>query len=251
MGLSGAIWLLNDLMLLGLICRARQGSYWGEYPYYFTYLTCVLASDLIRLLVRVAYARAYGQEYWISEFITAIIGFGVAWEVYDHVFSRFRGAKRMARSVLSILLIAIVMNAFVKLAGDPLNRLVPTTQDLLRNIRVAQVFLLVALLSLIVHYRLPMGRNVRYLLVGYGLYIGIHMVTLTLPSEFLTAEGGGDALAGLEYCVTLCIWCVGMWSYHPDPTPGFSLELDYERVSRQTTRAFGRLRDYLTDSWRA
>jgi len=96
-----------------------------------------------------------------------------------------------------------------------------------------------------------MGRNTRSMLVGYGFYIGCVVVVLSLRSQFGSGfELTQTVLRRLLYLATLSVWCVGMWSYASDPVPNMFIEADYDRISEQTSRAFGRLRQHLTQSWR-
>jgi hypothetical protein len=56
-------------------------------------------------------------------------------------------------------------------------------------------------------------------------------------------------VAQFEYCVTLIIWCVGMWSYYKEPVVITELQADYERLSRQTARAVTRIREHMITGW--
>jgi hypothetical protein len=146
----------------------------------------------------------------------------------------------------------VLSKALVELYDSPIQRLIPTTLELERNLRVLQALLLLTMFGLIVYYSIPLGRNLRSMLIGYGLLVGTGVVTLTLGSLFAQInQWKWWALpTQVEYCATLVVWCVGMWSYAPNPTPGIALELDYERISARTTRAFGRVRDHVAQSWR-
>jgi hypothetical protein len=249
---SQAIWWAGNLVLALILLRAWRGRLFARYPYFFGYVACVFCSSLVRVYVFAAYPQAYRAWYWISEAIGVVAGFGVTWEVYTHVLAPYRGVNRMARSILGVLLGLVLSKAFVELWRDPRRSLGPTTAELEGNMRVVQALLLLALLGLIVQYAVPMGRNIRSMLVGYALYIGCSAVTLSLHSRL--ADGFGEFLSlslRSAYMVTLAIWSVGMWSYSSNPAPDNSLECDYERVSEHTIRALGQLRNHLIHSWRA
>jgi hypothetical protein len=157
----------------------------------------------------------------------------------------------MAASVFQLLFLLLLCKAAIVGLANP-HDFIPTTLEFARNLRVVQALLLVVMLALIAYYGLPTGRNVRLMLFGYGMYLGAQVVTLDVLIRLgKSFYQGWSVLSGVEYCVTLVIWCAGMWSFFPNPEPGFTLEADYQRISQQTARAFDRLRDHLVQSWRA
>jgi hypothetical protein len=252
--LGNVSWWATNLMLMLLLFRAWRGGLLVRFPYFFGYIGCVFCSTLLRLYLYwwAADPQAYRLGYWISESISVVFGFGVTWEIYARILAPYRGVGKMARTILGILLTAVLAMAILELWGDPLRRLGPTTAELEGNMRVVQALLLLALMGLIVQYAVPMGRNIRSMLVGYGFYIGCSAVTLSLHSRL--ANGFGDFLSLSQrsaYTITLAVWSAGMWSYSSNPAPDQAMECDYDRVSEQTIRALGQLRNHLIHSWRA
>lgn len=252
MGLfSQAIWWAGNLMLVCMIWRLLTAALRFRYPYFLGYVLCVTASTVVRLSFQPQTSRAYSAAYWITEFVSAVAGFGVMWEIYAQVLGSYCGVRKMAHGFLGFLLSTVLAKAAVEMWGRPLRTLAPTTVELERNLRVLQALLLMTVLALVVYYRIPLGRNVRWLLRGYGFYIACTILALTVRSQFgARFELGKDLLQRLGWCATLAVWCVGMWSYAPNPAPSNSLGRDYERVSENTRRALGSLRAHVTESWR-
>jgi len=249
---STAIWWSGDLMIALLIYHAWKGRLFARYPYFFGYIGLIGCSTIARFcLSMAASAEQYRFGFWTTEFLGAIGGFGVTWEIYAQILEPYRGLRRMTRAVLSTLLVLVVAKGLVGLADGPLQSLGPTTVELLRNLRALQALLLLALVGLVVHYAVPLGRNTRSILMGYGLYIGCHVIALGFRSQFGTSvEMWRDLLQRLAYLAALIIWCVGMWAYAPNPVPNNLIEADYDRISERTSRAFGRLRAHVLQSWR-
>jgi hypothetical protein len=238
-------------MLACVLFRAWKGHLFARYPYFYGYVGCVFCSSLVRVFLWAAFPRAYRPVYWISEFISVICGFGVTWEIYARVLAPYRGVSKMARSVFGVLLVAVLAKTTPELWGDPLRRLGPTTAELEGNMRVLQALLLLSILGLVVQYSVPIGRNIRSMLMGYGSYIGWSALTLSLYSRWGDNGSVLDLLRRFGYTVTLAMWAVGMWSYSPNLAPDNSLECDYDRISEHTIRALGQLRNHLIHSWRA
>ena len=250
--LPNLFWAVGCLILGVLIYRGRKASLLGQYRYFYTYLLAVLCSQVTNVYLAAGdnSSRPLALTVWGLEILTALFGFGVTWEIYKQTLLPYVGVRRMARAVLSAVFIAVVLNAVIELSNNPVLNLVPTTRELERNLRVIQALFLVALIGVIVHYSIPLGRNLRWMLIGYGALVASGVITLTLSSQFAKIDWTWWSLPiQIEYCATLSAWCIGLWSYGPNPAPGVALQRDYDRISAQTSRAFGRLRDHLLQPW--
>jgi hypothetical protein len=249
--LNQVLWWAGDLMLGCILFRAWRGELFAQYPFFYGYVVCVCCSALLRIYLWTVFPEAYRPGYWISEAISAVFGFGVTWEIYAQILAPYRGVGKMARTVIGMVFVLVLAKAMVELWGDPLKHLGPTTAEFEGILRVVQAILLMAILGLIVQYDVPIGRNMRAMLLGYGLYIGCSAVTLSVYSRWGADIGSVlDLVRRFEYTVTLAIWSVGMWSYSRNPAPDNSLECDYNRISEHTMRALGQLRNHLIHSWR-
>jgi hypothetical protein len=239
-------------LLCCLVLRAPRCRLFARYPYFFAYIGSVLGTTVVNLALLPASSKRYYIGYWIGEFVSAVAGFGVTWEIYSHVLAPYRGVRRMARPVVAIALIAATGEALLGIGSDPARALMPVTHVLERNLRVVQALLLLAIVGLIVHYAIPMGRNVRCMLAGYGLYIGCTIIGFALRGQWgqVFEFMGRNQIQQLAWNITSTIWFVGMWSYSENPVPDMSMECDYDRISQNTVRAFGRLRSHVTQSWR-
>jgi hypothetical protein len=250
--LDNALWWVGNLMIAFLLYRAWIEKLFARYPYFFGYLGLVGCTEVVRLYLRAQTSeRTFAIGYWVSEFLTAIVGFGVTWQIYATILARYGGVRRMARAVLGVFFALVVAKALVELTGSPIQNFVPTTVELERNLRFVQALLLMAIAALVVRYSVPMGRNIRSMLVGYGFYIGCAVIALSLRSQFgVPFEQTRTLIQRLAYLTALTVWCAGLWSYAPNPVPDTLIEVDYDRISAQTSRAFGRLREHVIQSWR-
>ena len=250
--LPNLLWAVGCLILGVLIYRGRKADLLGQYRYFYTYVLAVLCSQVTNVYLAAGDKNSHllAPMVWGLEILTALFGFGVTWEIYKQTLLPYVGARRMARTVLSAVFMAVVLNAAVELSNNPVRNLGPTTLELERNLRVIQALFLMALVGLIVHYSIPLGRNLLWMLVGYGALVASGVITLTLSSQFAHINWSWWSLPiQIEYCATLTAWCVGLWSYAPNPAPGVALQQDYDRISAQTSRAFGRVRDHLLQPW--
>lgn len=249
---SSAIWCVGDVALSCVLFRAWKRRLFAIYPYFYSYILSVVGADIVRHVLSSGFPTAYNVGWWTTEFLTALAGLAIAWEIFAQMLRPYSGARRMARAVFQIVVVLILFRAGAAIAVAPdLRHLVSTTTELQRNLRLVQAILIVVLATLIVHYMIPIGRNLRFMILGYGSYLICQVVTLDLLQRWgRRFETPWRVLSGLEYDAAVIIWCIGLWSLFPNPVPDRALEVDYQRISQQTVRAFGRLRDHVVEPWR-
>jgi hypothetical protein len=253
MGLaSSLLWWGGMLLLAVALGRMTWARLLTRYPFFSVYLAGVFCRAPVLLSLRPVTSDGYRAGYWISEFVCAMLAFGVTWEIYARTLTPYPGVRRMARTLMSILLAVMGAKALVEIRGSPLHNMNSTVLEFERDLRVVQMLLLLGLLGLVAHYALPMGKNVLSIMLGYGLYLGVRVVSLTALSRAgLVYNALVSLVLQAGWNVTVVIWCFGMWSYSGVPTPDHRMECDYERASERTIRAMGQLRSYLVHSWRS
>jgi len=246
------VWWAGNVVLGVLLYRGLRLRLARDYPIFYGYVAYVLCSTLVLFRLSLASSQAYAVGYWVSEFVAVLLGIGVTWEIYDAILAGYPGMRRMGRSLITVLVCVLIAKSVADLSAQPWRVLFPTTLDLERNLRFAQAALLLAILSLLVYYRIPLGRNVASLLYGYTLFIATAVANLTLRSALGPRfQPWWTVLQPLAYIVTLGVWCVGLWSREANPIPRPALEQDYERLSRQTAAGMARMRARLVNGLRS
>jgi len=253
MGLASSLLWWGGMLLLAIaLGRMAWAHLLTRYPFFSVYLTAVFCRAPVLVFFRPVTSDGYRAGYWISEFVCAMLAFGVTWEIYARTLAPYPGVRRMARTLMSILLAVMGAKAVVEICGNPLHNLGSTALQFERDLRVVQMLLLLGLVGLVAHYALPMGKNIFSILVGYGLYLSFRVVLLTVLSDSGRVYHPMVSLA-LQgaWNLSVIIWCVGLWSYSDVPTPDRQIECDYERASERTIRAMDQLRTHLVHSWRS
>jgi hypothetical protein len=251
-GISVCLWWGGAILVLLLICRMAGIGLLARYPFFTAYIAAVLAESVVLFAIQPPTSKRYWVAYWISEFVTAALSFGIAWDGYNEALAQYPGVRRMARSLLSLLFAVLGAKAVVASWGNPLHNLPSAIGEFERDLRLLLALSLLALVGLVVQYAIPLSRNVLFLLIGFGFYLGVRVATLNFLFEPQTASARWLSLTlQSAWNVTALIWIIGMWSYVPVRAPDSPLEVNYDRASRQTIRAFDELRHYLVDSWRS
>lgn len=242
------LWWAGNALLTLLLVRSVLGRFFTKYLVFYFYLSYVLLESLLSFYVYVFNPGAYQGFYWNTQFLSVALGYCVIWEIYTQALAEYAGVARMARCLLSVIFVVVLAKVLVNTVSGSAWSLAETTAQLERNLRSIQAFLLVGILGLLVYYAIPVGRNLRGMILGYGLFIGTRMINLTVQSYLLEEfHLWSEYVQPMAYFVTLLIWCVTFWSYHPNPEPKteIKLERDCELFAAQTAKAIGRARSYL------
>jgi hypothetical protein len=186
--------------------------------------------------------------YWVTEYLGVLIGCGVVFEIYRVGLAEYPGTARMARNLLGLVFLLTITKVLVETWNDPHWWLVATNRELEAVLRTVQAVGLAALVLLFFSYSIPFGRNLRGVLLGYGLFIGESVIWLTFASS------GGNRFLDIwfylhpaSYFVVLGVWAMHLWSYAPNPEPkrAVHLEEQYQRIAVATSRRLREGRGYL------
>lgn len=246
--LSTFLWVIALALEITLLLRALLGNFLKQYRCFYLYLSWVLISDLVLLSIYHLWPKAYGYAYWSSQYVSLVVGCAVVWEAYKVALGRYPGAARMARNVLLFMFVLAITRIFVK-AWNSLNWIPGrTTLETERDLRSVQLVLLLGLIALFTSYAIPLGRNLKGIIYGYGLFIAASVVHLTLR-DYLgnTFERSWEYIQPSCYLLVLLVWCATLWSYAPipEPAPEPQLEADYESLVATTKRKVQLARRYV------
>ncbi len=123
-----------------------------------------------------------------------------------------------------------------------------TNLELESVLRMVQAVGLGALVLLFFSYSIPFGKNLRGVLLGYGLFIGESVIWLKFASS------GGNRFRDIwfylhpaSYFVVLGVWAMHLWSYAPNPElkRAARLEEQYQEIAVATSRRLREGRAYL------
>ena len=189
------------------------------------------------MLVGYQHQRIYPTIYWIAEFLSVMFGCLVVFEIYRVGLAAYPGTARMARNVLALVFAISLAKGIANAWSDPRWWLQANALEIERILRAVQALAIVALVALFLSYSIPFRTNLRGILLGYGLFVGVRVVCLT----FVPAAGQDFWFYAYSasYVAALGIWLAHLWSYSesrvPEPTTA-RLETDYQTVAAATRR---------------
>lgn len=248
------IWCSGIVLESFLLVRGLQVKLWARFPAFYTYILFVWLQSLLRFSIFHSRPQFYRPVYWITEGLGVLIGCAVVFEIYRVGLAAYPGTARMARNLLGLVFVLASTRALVGAWNDPRWWLISTTIDLERLLRTVQSFAILALVVLFLFYAIPFGRNLRGILLGYGVFVGLSVIQLTFVADsgsrfhkFWSYASPGS------YFIVLGLWMVHLWSYLPSPEPrgAVRLEEQYQKVAGATVQRLREARGYLAKAVRS
>ena len=246
--LPTVIWISGLLLRSLILIRGFQSQFIGKYLWFYSYIAAGFSADAIMYFVLRFFPHLYGDFYWAFQFATLALGCGVILEIFEHVLAGYPGADRFARLMLLATFVVIFLFALIYPLASRRTSTGTFYVELERDVRTAQILFLVVILAVIFHYIIPLGRNMRGMMWGYGLYLTASLLTLAFRAYL---GRGFDAtwrtLQPLFSSITLCVWLYALWSYYPNPAAADRIELnsDYENLVTMTKQRLTRLRSHI------
>ena len=201
-----------------LLLRCLKERHWSHYPFFFIYLAYIFLRSLALFYFWASDHFAYALTYWYSNLGAVLLRFGVAWEVFRHIFLPGSAVREIAGRILVVLFV-ILAAAFSLLSSQPGSLIL----DLERKAGLAVVTWLVVVLLLARYYGISVGLNTWGMAVGMGLFVSVsiaNFATFDLLRSFLPFW---RLVSPFSFLAMMLIWTWTLWSYAPKPqTEAFS-----------------------------
>ena len=251
--LGQLIWWSSIALEMVLLVRGLQNRLAYRLPVFYSYVAFVVLLELVRLSTFQWNFDLYKRVYWTTEFLGLPIGSLVVFEIYKVSLAAYPGAARMARNALAVVFVIALVKGLLDVAtaraGWQPSSAAPEIERVLRIVQAAAILALVALFLL---YSIPFGRNLRGILLGYGLFVGMRVICLAFVS--LEKHNFWFYAYSASYIGALSLWLGHLWSYQPSPQPRSNrpdLDDEYRKISAETQRWLEAMRGYLRKTVRS
>ena len=245
--LSLSISSIGIVLEILLILRGYQQNLLRRYPLFYTYIFFVLASDVTMVFVPVS-PRTYLYMYWVVEFLGLVAGCLIVFEFYRVALRAYPGTARMARAMLAILFLLAMVKTVVSILNVPRWWFDATPAQVEGLLRVCELLAILSLVVVLLFYSIPLGKNLRGILLGYSLFVSWSVICLALVAAGVaTFASVWSYTYPFSYLIGVVVWTVHLWSYQPNPVPdrAIPLEQEYLRVAAATQRRLHDARGYL------
>ena len=239
---SQAIWLAGIFLEALLIFRIWRTRNVREYPLFFSYVTFILVQEILSYLVAHLRPTFYPGLYWSTEFIGVFAGCAVVLEFAWIGLAEFPGVAKLARvALIATFLLTVgkvLLTAIQGALGWPVSLIVQLERDM-RFVQIAAIF---SLLLLFLRYQVPLGRNLRGIIIGYGLFLAINIVNLTYLERLgETVYSLASHIQSSAYFFALCVWTASLWLRAAQPaTAGPPLQTGYSEILDRTREQLAR-----------
>lgn len=240
---TNLIWLTAVGLEAVILFRGLRTKLPQRYRFFYYYIASLLLVEGLRFLCYTLAPTFYAAFYWYTELVRITASYTVIFEIFKSALRHSPGVARIAQEWLLVLFVLALTYA----ASDLLHGVssVPRAiADLGRYLLYMEGALLLAMLWLFGRYRIPFGRNLLGLTIGYSLLIALDVVNLA----FLSTPGNGSSiglrrLIPITHVITFIVWCVTLWSPHPEPmpVPESAIERDYALVAAKTRAVLAQL----------
>jgi hypothetical protein len=241
--LTMAIWSVGTFLELVVLVRGFREKLFRQFPIFYAYLLFVTLDEFVRFFVYRWSTSHYFQVFWVTQFLSLAIGCGIIFEIYRVALRSFPGAARMARYLLLIVFGTIFGKTLTSSSGGVFAWLAEISLVLERNLRIVQALAIVALVSLFLWYAIPFGKNLKGILIGYSLFVGMSILQFALwYYSWDRIKPIWTYAEGAAFLIVLAIWTRALWSSQPIPEakPDTGLESDYELLVASTRDQFRR-----------
>ncbi len=203
-----------------LIWRAARGGFFSKFPLFHSYIAYMFSGAVVCMLTLWLRPEAYANVYWFYFLIIVLAEFGVLVEVSDLIFEPHAAVRQLARLLIVGLCIASLLLSILPavLETRPLG---VTFLNLVKLSALLKVVAIAALLSTALFYRIPLGRNVSGIMLGFAVYLSVAIANYAAAAEFGKADA--DVLSWLHrgsYAMCLLIWTISLWRYEPGHSVG-------------------------------
>src|SRR5947209_16997731 len=178
--LSQTIWGISLALEVFLLVRGLRTGLTSRYPVFYSYLFFVVVQSPIRFVAHRWYLTTlYTQVYWTTEFVGLALGCLVVFEIYRMALKEYPGTAKIARNIFWLLFLLAVAKAATVIWADPHIGNDATPLKVEWALRTVQAFSIAALVTAFAFYSIPFGRNLRGILLGYGIFIAERVICLT------------------------------------------------------------------------
>ncbi len=237
------IWWCGIFLEALILYRAVRAKLFSRYPSFYIYVLSLFLSDGLLYLAYAFRPALYEKWVWYPGFLVLFLGCGLVLEISRRVLSSYAGVDKFARiggfAILGGSFCFAVLYPVISPSGAVAHQFYVRLQ---RDFLTVQAILLVGLLQLISYYGIPMGRNLKGMIFGYGQCIATMLVTFALQAYIgIRFESAWSLIQQVSYLAALGIWLVALWSYCPNPVPDrkIGVEADYDVLVARTRDMVG------------
>ena len=204
--------LLDGLLIL----RGARIRLFRLFPLFYSYVICAFCGSIALYIIYWRYRQVYPSAYWIYLLVTILAEFMVLVEISDHVFRPFPAIRNLGRA-LTILIASSLGLLYILPAILGSTSRSRALLDFALRASVTKAIILVVLFYAARHYGSQLGRNVGGLMLGFSIYVAVHLSAMASARAFGSALFAHIFWVMLPMAFALCaaVWSISLWELAP------------------------------------
>lgn len=206
-----------------VLWRVSKGRMWYRYPYVALYVGFDLIGNILLFPISRYKPDWFAAAFWGGQSVSMFLRFLVNWEFFRGIFGRPSVLRDIGYKVLvAVELIGLPAILYLGWSQESSVHYVylhvsPVVEQYLS---VVQALLLLTPAAVARYYGLTLGRNVRGLGLGFGLYVLVRAMNFASLQAFRGFVPYWRFLAPASLIAMMVVWLWGFWDYAPSPQLG-------------------------------
>lgn len=203
-----------------VLWRVSKGRMWYRYPYVALYVGFDLIGNILLFPISRYKPDWFAAAFWGGQSVSMFLRFLVNWEFFRGIFGRPSVLRDIGYKVLvAVELIGLPAILYLGWSQESSVHYVylhvsPVVEQYLS---VVQALLLLTPAAVARYYSLTLGRNVRGLGLGFGLYVLVRAMNFASLQAFRGFVPYWRFLAPASLIAMMVVWLWGFWDYAPSP----------------------------------
>lgn len=230
------------ILLQGLLVwRLSRHRLWVRYPYLSVFVLYSLARDITILSMHLRGSGLYAAAFWGTALVYLFLQFSLTWEFFRGVFPQRSPIHDIAWKVLMFVGLCtfppILLLSWSQMSSLP-SHFAYLSPLVTQYMTLWQVLILLAPLAVARYYGVVLGRNMRGLALGFGIYACIASMNFATVQAFHGFAPYWRFVEPLSFICTIVIWLWAFWIYAPAQAAGDTRH-DLESGIKDPTGATG------------
>lgn len=185
-----AFWIAGMALQGGLCLVLLIKKAWKHFPLFTSYSLFSFITTVSIYAVQHT-PKLFFYTFWIGEAITIVLGFGVVYEIFLHLFSTHKALLKLARLIFRWTIVALFCIALsVVLVQAPFTTMLRNSVLVFEEAtRVVEVGLLMFLFAASAAFGLHWRQAEFGIALGLGLFVAVELAAATLRSQMHSHAG--------------------------------------------------------------
>jgi hypothetical protein len=192
-----------------------------EFPLFFSYTLFIVLSFLLRFGAFQRSPLEYFYVYWVTSALGLVFGFGVIYEIFQHVFRPYDALRDLSKVLFRWALLVLLLIAVVMAISNPQpapTRIMQSILTLERSMRVTQCGMVLFLFLFSPFLGISWRQHLFGVALGFGLFGSTDLLLVTFAALGIPTTATMNLIRAGAYNFTILLW---MWyMVRPEPVRG-------------------------------